>query len=450
MTALTQNFVRRLFRLPEIATDSPINQITTDSRTTQQGDLFFALVGDNHDAHDFVPDVLAKGAWAIVSRGDLAGVAGCFFVPDTLNALQQLAAAWRKAVNPFVFGITGSSGKTTVKEMLAAVLRTKFGADAVLATAGNFNNHIGLPLTLLNLREHHRYAVIEMGMNHFGELAALTRIAAPDTALVNNAMRAHIGCGFNGVADIARAKSGIYQGLPENGVALLPAEDANLPVFQAACNGLKTLTFGAEQGDIHAENIELQPLSSTFDLVYGTERVRVSLPAAGRHNVANACAAAALALQAGVSFAETAARLATFGNIKGRLQQKRGIRNALILDDTYNANPDSMKAALDVLAKQPAPRVFVMGDMGELGEDEAPSMHEEIGVYARDLGIEYAYFVGDNSVQAAEKFGGNGLWFADKDPLIQVLAHDLPERASVLVKGSRFMQMEEVVAALLA
>ena len=450
MTALTQNFVRRLFRLPEIATDSPINQITTDSRTTQQGDLFFALVGDNHDAHDFVPDVLAKGAWAIVSRGDLAGVAGCFFVPDTLNALQQLAAAWRKAVNPFVFGITGSSGKTTVKEMLAAVLRTKFGADAVLATAGNFNNHIGLPLTLLNLRGHHRYAVIEMGMNHFGELAALTRIAAPDTALVNNAMRAHIGCGFNGVADIARAKSEIYQGLPENGVALLPAEDANLPVFQAACNGLKTLTFGAEQGDIHAENIDLQPLSSTFDLVYGTERVRVSLPAAGRHNVANACAAAALALQAGVSFAETAAGLATFGNIKGRLQQKRGIRNALILDDTYNANPDSMKAALDVLAKQPAPRVFVMGDMGELGEDEAPSMHEEIGVYARDLGIEYAYFVGDNSVQAAEKFGGNGLWFADKDPLIQVLAHDLPERASVLVKGSRFMQMEEVVAALLA
>ena len=450
MTALTQNFVRRVFRLPETAADTPINQITTDSRTAQRGDLFFALVGENHDAHDFVPDVLAKGALAIVSRSDLAGVAGCFFVPDTLNALQQLAAAWRKAVNPFVFGITGSSGKTTVKEMLAAVLRAKFGVDAVLATAGNFNNHIGLPLTLLNLREQHRHAVIEMGMNHAGELATLTRIAAPNVALVNNAMRAHIGCGFNGVADIARAKSEIYQGLPENGVALLPAEDANLPVFQAACNGLKTLTFGAEQGDIHAENIELQPLSSTFDLVYGTERVRVSLPAAGRHNVANACAAAALALQAGVSFAETAAGLATFGNIKGRLQQKRGIRNALILDDTYNANPDSMKAALDVLAKQPAPRVFVMGDMGELGEDEAPSMHEEIGVYARDLGIEYAYFVGDNSVQAAEKFGGNGLWFADKDPLIQVLAHDLPERASVLVKGSRFMQMEEVVAALLA
>lgn len=448
MTALTQNFVRRLFRLPENATDSVINQITTDSRTAQCGDLFFALVGENHDAHDFVPDVLAKGATAVVSRGDCAELSGCLKVDDTLAALQTLAAAWRKQLNPFVYGITGSSGKTTVKEMLASILRTAHGADAVLATAGNFNNHIGLPLTLLNLREHHRHAVIEMGMNHAGELATLTRIAAPNVALVNNAMRAHIGCGFNGVADIARAKSEIYQGLPENGVALLPAEDANLPVFQVACNGLKTLTFGAEQGDIHAENIDLQPLSGTFDLVYGTERVRVSLPAAGRHNVANACAAAALAVQAGVSLAEIAAGLAAFGNIKGRLQQKHGIRNALILDDTYNANPDSMKAALDVLAKQPAPRIFVMGDMGELGEAEAPKMHEEIGVYARELGIEYAYFVGDNSAQAAEKFGAAGLWFADKDPLILSLAHDLPENASVLVKGSRFMRMEEVADAL--
>ena len=448
MKTLDLNFICAALNLPQPAENHPVRRVITDSRQAQEGDLFVALAGENHDAHDFVPDVLAKGAWAVVSRGDLAEVAGCFFMSDTLHALQQMAAAWRKVVNPFVFGITGSSGKTTVKEMLAAVLRSKFGADAVLATAGNFNNHIGLPLTLLNLREHHRYAVIEMGMNHFGELAALTRIAAPDTALVNNAMRAHIGCGFNGVADIARAKSEIYQGLPENGVALLPAEDANLPVFQAACNGLKTLTFGAEQGDIHAENIDLQPLSSAFDLVYGTERVRVSLPAAGRHNVANACAAAALAVQAGVSLAEIAAGLAAFGNIKGRLQQKRGIRNSLILDDTYNANPDSMKAALDVLAKQPAPRVFVMGDMGELGEAEAPKMHEEIGVYARELGIEYAYFVGDYSAQAAEKFGAAGLWFADKDPLILSLTHDLPENASVLVKGSRFMRMEEVADAL--
>ena len=450
MTALTQNFVRRLFRLPEIATDSPINQITTDSRTAQQGDLFFALVGENHDAHDFVPDVLAKGATAVVSRGDCASFSGCLKVDDTLAALQTLAAAWRKQLNPFVYGITGSSGKTTVKEMLATILRTAHGADAVLATAGNFNNHIGLPLTLLNLREQHRHAVIEMGMNHAGELAVLTRIAAPNVALVNNAMRAHIGCGFNGVDDIARAKAEIYQGLPENGVAILPIEDGNFALFQAAASAWQTRTFGLTTGDVHAENIALEPLSSTFDLVCDGARQAIQLPVAGRHNISNACAAAALALAGGTGQPEIARGLAAFSNIKGRLQRKNGIRQALILDDTYNANPDSMKAALDVLAKLPAPRVFVMGDMGELGEDEAPSMHEEIGVYARDLGIEYAYFVGDNSVQAAEKFGGNGLWFADKDPLIQVITHDLPERASVLVKGSRFMQMEEVVAALLA
>ena len=168
MKTLDLNFICAALNLPQPTENRPVRRVITDSRQAQEGDLFVALAGENHDAHDFVLDVLAKGAWTVVSRGDLAGVAGCFFVPDTLHTLQQMAAAWRKAVNPFVFGITGSSGKTTVKEMLAAVLRAKFGADAVLATEGNFNNHIGLPLTLLNLREHHRYAVIEMGMNHFG------------------------------------------------------------------------------------------------------------------------------------------------------------------------------------------------------------------------------------------------------------------------------------------
>ena len=307
MTALTQNFVRRLFRLPENATDSVINQITTDSRTAQCGDLFFALVGENHDAHDFVPDVLAKGATAVVSRGDCAELSGCLKVDDTLAALQTLAAAWRKQLNPFVYGITGSSGKTTVKEMLASILRTAHGADAVLATAGNFNNHIGLPLTLLNLREHHRHAVIEMGMNHAGELAVLTRIAAPNVALVNNAMRAHIGCGFNGVDDIARAKSEIYQGLPANGIAILPFDDAHLAIFQAATRAFTTRTFGATAGDVHAENIALKALSSTFDLVYNGNRQAVQLPVAGKHNVSNACAAAALAIAGGLGQPESRA-----------------------------------------------------------------------------------------------------------------------------------------------
>ena len=450
MPNLDLEFVAQTLNLPAPAHNAAIGRVLIDSRQAQAGDLFVALAGENRDGHDFVADVLSRGAYALVSRDDCAALSGCFAVADTLAALQTLAAAWRREVNPQVFGITGSSGKTTVKEMLAAVLRHAFGADAVLATAGNFNNHIGLPLTLLALRDTHRYAVIEMGMNHAGELAALTRIARPDAALVNNAQRAHVGCGFDGTADIARAKSEIYQGLAADGTALVPLEDAHAGIFQAACAalGVNTQTFGIERGDVHAQNIVLEPLESRFELVCGSETASVSLPAPGRHNVANACAAAALALHAGVPLTEIAVGLARFANIKGRLQRKAGIRNSLIIDDTYNANPDSMKAAIDVLAALPAPRVFVMGDMGELGDDEAGAMHAEIGAYARDKGIEAAYFVGDYSVEAAETFGADGLWFAAKDPLIQVITHVLPENASVLVKGSRFMEMEEVVAEL--
>ena len=450
MPNLTLEFIAQTLNLPAPAHNAAIGRVLIDSRQAQAGDLFVALAGENRDGHDFVADVLSRGAYALVSRDDCAALSGCFAVADTLAALQTLAAAWRREVNPQVFGITGSSGKTTVKEMLAAVLRHAFGADAVLATAGNFNNHIGLPLTLLALRDTHRYAVIEMGMNHAGELAALTRIARPDAALVNNAQRAHVGCGFDGTADIARAKSEIYQGLAANGTALVPLEDAHAGIFQAACAalGVNTQTFGIERGDVHAQNIVLEPLESRFELVCGSETASVSLPAPGRHNVANACAAAALALHAGLTLPETAAGLARFANIKGRLQRKAGIRGSVILDDTYNANPDSMKAAIDVLAALPAPRVFVMGDMGELGDDEAGAMHAEIGAYARDKGIEAAYFVGDYSVEAAETFGADGLWFAAKDPLIQVITHVLPAGASVLVKGSRFMEMEEVAAEL--
>ncbi|WP_373755343.1 UDP-N-acetylmuramoyl-tripeptide--D-alanyl-D-alanine ligase [Neisseria sp.] len=456
MKTLTLSFLCQALNLsvPSENGAAEIKRIVTDSRDIRAGDVFFALSGERFDAHDFVADVLEKGALAaVVSRDDCAALPRALKVADTLEALQTLAAAWRGETDPFVFGITGSSGKTTVKEMLAGILRRKFGEDAVLATAGNFNNHIGLPLTLLKLNGNHRYAVIEMGMNHFGELAALTRIAKPDAALVNNAQRAHVGCGFDGTADIAKAKSEIYQGLKQGGTAILPAEDANLAVFQTACNGLPQTgltvqTFGADSGGVHAENIVLQPLSCAFDLVAGGKRAAVNLPVPGRHNAANACAAAALALAAGLNLQEISDGLSEFANIKGRLNVKRGIKGATLLDDTYNANPDSMKAALDVLAQLPAPRVFVMGDMGELGETEAAAMHAEVGAYARDKDIESAYFVGDDSAHAAEAFGANGLWFADKDPLLQVLAHDLPEGANVLVKGSRFMKMEEVVEAL--
>lgn len=454
MKTLTRNFVAQTLNLCLSPRDYPINRVVIDSRQAQAGDLFVALVGEKHDAHDFVPQVLEKGALALVSREDayFSGSDDEFRVlkvADTLTALQNLSSAWRAEINPFVFAITGSSGKTTVKEMLAAILRQAFGADKVWATQGNLNNHIGLPLTLLNLREQHRYAVIEMGMNHFGELAQLTQLTKPDVALVNNAMRAHIGCGFNGVDDIARAKSEIYQGLSEQGWACLPIEDSQFAILEQAVPTNNRRTFGMHQGDVHAENIVLKESHSEFDLVLHHTRLPIQLPVLGKHNIANACAAACLAsLLEGVQPQDIAQALANFSNIKGRLQIKTGKQGSKILDDTYNANPDSMKAALDVLAQMPQPRIFIMGDMGELGEDTAAIMHEEIGQYARDLGIEQAYFVGDNSVYAAEKFGATGLWFADKDPLIQVMLHELPNHAHILVKGSRFMQMEEVVNAL--
>ena len=451
MQALDLNFICQALNLPMPSENAAIKRIVTDSRDIQSGDVFFALAGERFDAHDFVADVLDKGALAaVVSREECAALPNTLVVADTLQALQTLAHTWRKNINPFVFGITGSSGKTTVKEMLAGVLRHNFGEAAVLATAGNFNNHIGLPLTLLKLTPAHRYAVIEMGMNHFGELALLTRIAAPDVALVNNALRAHVGCGFDGVADIAKAKSEIYQGLTADGLALIPLEDAHAAVFQNAVQDLKAQTFGVAQGDVHAENIALKPLACEFDLVCAGARAAVMLPVPGKHNIHNAVAAAALAQAAGLSAQQISDGLKSFANIKGRLQIKSGIKQATVLDDTYNANPDSMKAALDVLAELPEPRVFVMGDIGELGEQESAAMHAEVGAYARSKGIEQAYFVGDYSASAAEAFGAAGLWFADKDPLIQVLCHDLPQGAHVLVKGSRFMKMEDVTAALTA
>ena len=359
MKPLDLNFICQTLGLPMPSENQPVSRIVTDSRDIQDGDVFFALAGERFDAHDFVEDVLAAGATAVVvSREDCAALKGALKVDDTLAALQKLAKAWRENVNPFVFGITGSSGKTTVKEMLAGVLRHRFGDEAVLATAGNFNNHIGLPLTLLKLNEKHRYAVIEMGMNHFGELSLLTRIASPNVALVNNALRAHVGCGFDGVADIAKAKSEIYEGLLSDGIALIPCEDANIATFEASTAQLNAQTFGVASGDIHAENIELKPLSCEFDLVRGNERVAVVLPVPGRHNVHNAVAAAALALAAGLSLVEVSDGLKNFSNIKGRLNIKQGIKDATLIDDTYNANPDSMKAAIDVLAAMPAPRIL--------------------------------------------------------------------------------------------
>jgi len=423
--------------------------VVTDSRAVQAGDLFVALKGDNFDAHDFVADVLAKGAFALVRR-DFATADGSVIRADEPRlALGTLAAAWCAQLDVKRIGITGSNGKTTVKEMVAAILRAHAGDAAVHATAGNFNNDIGLPLTLLALTPAHRYAVIEMGMNHFGEIRYLTGLARPQVAVVNNAMRAHLGGGFDSTTDIARAKSEIFEGLTADGVAIINADDAQLPVFAAAAGQHRQLRFGLQSGDVTARDVQASASGSRFVLSCPQGEQLIELPAAGEHNVRNALAAAAVALALDVPLAAIAAGLAAFGGVKGRLQLKRAACGATLIDDTYNANPDSMKAGIDVLAAYPAPRIFVMGQIGELG-DTAAALHAEVGAHARARGIEQLLCLGELSRHAANAYGAGAQYFDDLPALLAVLDQQVASDSSVLVKGSRFMRMERVVEHLLA
>ncbi|UTH75569.1 UDP-N-acetylmuramoyl-tripeptide--D-alanyl-D-alanine ligase [Chromobacterium sp. IIBBL 290-4] len=428
-----------------IGADGAVSRVITDSREAGPGDLFVALKGERFDAHDFVAEVTAKGAAALVRDGfELAGASLIQAGDDTRLALGRLAAGWAAAQSAVRIGITGSNGKTTVKEMLAAILRAHAGEDAVLATAGNFNNDIGLPLTLLRLQPQHRYAVIEMGMNHHGELRYLTGLARPQVALVNNAMRAHFGF-FSSTEDVARAKAEIFEGLADDGVAVVNADDANLALFRAAAGAHRQLSFGLSAGaDVGARDVALSALESRFTLVSPAGEIQIALPAPGEHNVRNALAAAAVALALDVPLAAIAAGLAAFAGAKGRLQLKHSPRGLTVLDDSYNANPDSMKAGVDVLAGLPAPRVFVMGDIGELG-DTAPALHAEVGEHARARGIEQLFSLGEVSRHAAAAFGAGARHFDSIDELLECLDSRLASGAAVLVKGSRFMRMERVV-----
>ncbi|MEN6078493.1 UDP-N-acetylmuramoyl-tripeptide--D-alanyl-D-alanine ligase [Chromobacterium piscinae] len=427
-----------------IGADGEVLRVITDSRQAQPGDLFVALKGERFDAHDFVAEVTSKGAAALVRDGfELAGASLIQAGEDTRLALGRLAAGWRETQPAVRIGVTGSNGKTTVKEMLAAILRAHAGVDAVLATAGNFNNDIGLPLTLLQLKPQHRYAVIEMGMNHHGELSYLTGLTRPQVALVNNAMRAHFGH-FGSTEDVARAKAEIFEGLADGGVAVVNADDANLPLFRAAAGSHRQLSFGLEQADVGASDLALSALGSRFTLRSPAGRVEINLPAPGEHNVRNALAAAAVALALDVPLSAIAAGLAVFGGAKGRLQIKQSPRGLTVIDDSYNANPDSMKAGIDVLAGLPGPHCFVMGDIGELGE-ASPALHAEVGEHARLRGIEQLFALGEASPSAVAAFGAAGQGFDSIDELLECLDSRLASGTAVLVKGSRFMRMERVV-----
>ena len=435
-----------------VGADCDIARVHTDTRSIAAGDLFVALRGERFDGNAFAADALAAGAVAaLVERADaLPPGASGIFVADARLALGAIARAHRQRVNPKLLAVTGSNGKTTVKEMLATILRHAHGDAAVLATEGNLNNDIGLPLTLLRLEPGHRYAVCEMGMNHAGEIAYLCGVAEPDIAVVNNAGTAHLE-NLGSLEGIARAKGEIVQGLREGGVAVLPQTDRWLALWQTLAGSRRVLRFGL---DAAAEIAGAASPDNTVTLCHGGQTAACHLATPGVHNAHNACAAVAAAVAAGVPLAQAAAALDGFGatrsqGTKGRLQVKRAANGAVVIDDTYNANPDSARAAIAVLAAASRPRILVLGDMGELGSN-GPALHREVGAAARAAGLESLLTTGTLSRETVASFGPGGEHFASHAELVAALRDRLTPDTTVLVKGSRFMRMEQVVDALVA
>ena len=439
--------------------ENPVfTSVGTDSRNVKPGELFIALRGKHFDAHQYL--AAARDAGAVAAMVDAAYVAQAaaalprglplIVVNNTPAGLTQLAYAWRSRYTGPLVALTGSSGKTTVKEILAAILReaADHTTDAVLATRGNLNNEIGVPLTLLALRAEHRYAVIELGMNHAGEISRLTRLARPDVALINNAGRAHIEH-LGSEEAIARAKGEIFEGLASNGVAIINGDDAYAAVWIKLLNKNKYLRFGVDHPEHPPEisaRYELRALDSDIHLTTPAGMVSTTLNAPGLHNVRNALAACATAFTLGVPLAAMASGVSRYAGVKGRLQRKAAHAGATLIDDTYNANPESMRAAIDVLARVPGRRLLVLGDMGELGE-RAAACHAETGEYARAAGIEHLMALGDLSANTVIAFGAGARHFSSIETLLASVENVLASDVTVLVKGSRFMQMERVVKA---
>lgn len=448
--------------VPFAGQDVEFTAVGIDSRAIRGGELFVALKGERFDGHAFVAQAAAAGASAAMvqkagsgneDRGPGAQIP-LLFVDDTLQALGRLALYWRRQFDIPLIALTGSNGKTTVKEMLASILREACKASpspifdpqsCVLATRGNLNNHIGVPLTLLELRREHRYAVIEMGMNHAGEISYITRLAEPDVALINNAGFAHIEF-LGSTAAIARAKGEIFEGLKADGVAVINADERYAPLWRELAAGRKQLEFGLDAGAAVSASYRIHGLDS--EIVLKTPRGGASavVRAPGLHNVRNALAASAAATALRVPVATVAAGLARFPGVKGRLQVKSCLHGATLIDDSYNANPDSARAAIAVLARMTGTRLLVLGDMGELGTQSA-ALHAEVGAFACESGIDRLFTLGELSAPASQAFGANARHFRRIEDLLAEVENLLAPGVTMLVKGSRFMRMERVVTA---
>ena len=423
-----------------------VSRIHTDSRSLFKGDLFVALKGDRFDGHDFLAQLPGQGVGIAIATHGLedAGLMG-LEVADTLQALGQLSHAWRSQFSIPMIAVTGSNGKTTVTQMIASILRTWQGEDA-LATQGNFNNAIGLPLTLLRLQSHHRSAVVELGMNHVGEIAELANFAAPTVALVNNAQREHQEF-LHSVQAVAAENGAVITALPPNGIAVFPAEDPYAEVWRQLAVHTQVLCFGrTNASDIHLVDGEWSNQRWQLSVQTPKGRINTSLSVAGDHNVHNALAAITCAVAANVPLACIEQGIAAFEPVNGRSRSlflKWADRELVLIDDSYNANPDSVRAAINILAQSSQPRLLVLGDMGEVGTQGA-AFHAEVGRYAQASGIEHLITLGELSRDTAKVFL-NAKHCQSMDEVYAQVQARLPMVNTVLVKGSRFMRMERVV-----
>ena len=427
-----------------IGGDRIFDGVSTDTRTIRGGELFVALQGPNFDGRNYVAQASEKGAAAAVVAEPVADDIAQITVDDTKLALGQLGAAWRRDRSAVVVGITGSNGKTTLKELTAACLSQ---VAATIATEGNLNNEIGMPLMMTRIDETHRFAVLEMGANHAGEIAYLTALAEPDVVAITNAGAAHLE-GFGSISGVAQAKGEILCGESRPGIAILNADDEYFEFWSKKAADISILSFGiGASADVRASGVVADGDGSSFELQLPDARVDIRLSIPGPHNVRNACAAAAIATALGTAPEQIQSALELVKPVEGRLQPKQGLNGATLYDDSYNANPLSVVAAAEFLASLDGQNWLVLGDMGELGEDAA-RLHTEAGAALKSAGVDRLFAIGELSRNTSDAFGAKAMWFESVDMLIDALRTTVTADVNLLVKGSRFMRMERVVQAL--
>jgi UDP-N-acetylmuramoyl-tripeptide--D-alanyl-D-alanine ligase len=452
MTALTLSDLAQVTGGRLVGANTPFANVSTDTRSLSSGALFVALKGPNFDGHEYTAAALQRGAVGALVERELPLAIPQVVVGDSLQALSDFARAWRRTFRIPVIGITGSNGKTTTKEMIGAILgQPGSQLGPCLVTQGNLNNHIGVPLTLMRLNSDHRAAVIEMGANHQGEIAALSAIAEPTIGIVTNAGAAHLE-GFGGLDGVARGKGELFCALPASGAAIVNADDAFADFWRETAKASRVLTFGLTQAaDFWARGVRTHMSTAgfrfEFELMTPAGSRSCSLALAGVHNLRNALGAAAVAHAAGATLDDIANGFSVMRAVGGRLNLLPAIRGAFLLDDSYNANPSSLRAGIDTLQSLSGEHWLVLGDMLELGQS-GDQLHAEMGAYARSAGVNRMFAVGPRASFAVEAFGDGAEWFGSVDALIARLQAILQPNVTVLIKGSRANRLERVAAAI--